>query len=571
MSRVVTTHIRQEQVVQAGVRGRQGPPGPGGDAVLRQDLSNPDKGAALVAYGEGTVADKLDEIVRGAVTKPIVDAKVLAHNQDPAAHPELQVNTSNIMDGAVTPDKTSFIGPSLNLFDPDDVEDFLIIGQDGTPTASENYKTTGFIPVEPSTDYTWYGNHPTFSPFTYIAQYNSSRQFISRLGLTTVNKQTTRFDTAFVRLMFPRAVDVDRMFAKGSVPPTKFVPFTKTLRGVALSPDAVHDIKVGADAPMLDVAGDLFYSTDDDFADVAGFNTLSTADVHALWDALASDYPDYIAKTDLGDDAFGNPIALYSLSPPRPVTPFNDLLRPKIFLISGIHGGEDVSGFGTYVLANRLCNAWSSSEALEMLRFNVELLVIPVANPSGWNARTRKNGNGVDLNRNFPDGWVESDPADVTYGGPSPLSELEAQYISQVMQENPDIDMFCDFHNFGAGGGIGGSGNSFVWVSSVPGRYVPHLAQIMMQRLTRKWRTEYDWIPDDPAWFAGYASVSTGGMAKMHALETYGVELSTTFEVCNVWGLQPGTPMYSPEQKRSTIEALVNWLVLNVKEVVRRG
>lgn len=100
MSRVVTTPVRQEQVVQAGVRGRQGPPGPAGDAVLRQDLANPAKGAAMVAYGAGTVADKLDEIVSGAVTEPIVDAKVLAHNHDPTAHPELSAFISGEADRA---------------------------------------------------------------------------------------------------------------------------------------------------------------------------------------------------------------------------------------------------------------------------------------------------------------------------------------------------------------------------------------------------------------------------------------------------------------------------------------
>lgn len=33
-----------------------------GDAVLRQDLADPDKGAAMVAYDDGTVADKLDKL-----------------------------------------------------------------------------------------------------------------------------------------------------------------------------------------------------------------------------------------------------------------------------------------------------------------------------------------------------------------------------------------------------------------------------------------------------------------------------------------------------------------------------
>lgn len=60
------------------------------DVTLRQDLANPDKGATMVGYGEGTVADKLDEIVSGAVTEPFVNERVYTHNHDANAHTELR-------------------------------------------------------------------------------------------------------------------------------------------------------------------------------------------------------------------------------------------------------------------------------------------------------------------------------------------------------------------------------------------------------------------------------------------------------------------------------------------------
>lgn len=75
---------------------------PVGDAVLRHDLTNPDKGAAMVAYGEGTVAEKLDEIVSGAVTEPLVDAKVYTHNQDANSHPELRTRIVSEVSSHVT-------------------------------------------------------------------------------------------------------------------------------------------------------------------------------------------------------------------------------------------------------------------------------------------------------------------------------------------------------------------------------------------------------------------------------------------------------------------------------------
>lgn len=62
------------------------------DVALRLDLANPVKGATMVGYGDGSVADKLDEIVSGAVTEPLVDAKVDTHNHNADAHPELRTS-----------------------------------------------------------------------------------------------------------------------------------------------------------------------------------------------------------------------------------------------------------------------------------------------------------------------------------------------------------------------------------------------------------------------------------------------------------------------------------------------
>lgn len=108
---------------------------PAGDAVLRQDLANPSKGAGLIAYGVatvesalgemeqfntdlanpdkgatmvayqgGSVADKLDEIVSGAVTEPLVDAKVSSHNQNVNAHPALRASIVSEVSSHVTDD-----------------------------------------------------------------------------------------------------------------------------------------------------------------------------------------------------------------------------------------------------------------------------------------------------------------------------------------------------------------------------------------------------------------------------------------------------------------------------------
>jgi hypothetical protein len=55
-------------------------------------------------------------------------------------------------------------------------------------------------------------------------------------------------------------------------------------------------------------------------------------------------------------------------------------------------------------------------------------------NPDGADLATRRNANGVDLNRNFPVKWIASDPAARTYSGPSPASEPETLALMNAVE-----------------------------------------------------------------------------------------------------------------------------------------
>lgn len=62
-------------------------------------LAQPE-GASRVGYEGGSVADKLSEIVSGAVTEPQISAKIDTHDHDPSAHPELSAFISDEADRA---------------------------------------------------------------------------------------------------------------------------------------------------------------------------------------------------------------------------------------------------------------------------------------------------------------------------------------------------------------------------------------------------------------------------------------------------------------------------------------
>jgi len=76
----------------------------------------------------------------------------------------------------------------------------------------------------------------------------------------------------------------------------------------------------------------------------------------------------------------------------------------------------------------------------------VALWIVPVLNPDGVVADTRQNGDGVDLNRNFPYRWRPLGSRGYQqYSGAHPLSEPEARAARRlILQVRPSISIW--FH-----------------------------------------------------------------------------------------------------------------------------
>lgn len=102
----------------------------------------------------------------------------------------------------------------------------------------------------------------------------------------------------------------------------------------------------------------------------------------------------------------------------------------KTVLVIGVFHGDEPDG---EYLINRYLQERNETKN--------RLLFIPCLNPDGKDAKTRKNANNVDLNRNFPTkNWEKLEENDDYYGGEKPASEVETQFLVYVIDKyKPDL------------------------------------------------------------------------------------------------------------------------------------
>ena len=100
---------------------------------------------------------------------------------------------------------------------------------------------------------------------------------------------------------------------------------------------------------------------------------------------------------------------------------FKPLKYKPILVIGCMHGDEPQ---GQYLIEEYIKENSSTN-----------LIFIPCLNPDGVAKNTRVNANGVDLNRNYPTkNWVLGEK-DSYFGGESPASEIETQFLIKVIEE----------------------------------------------------------------------------------------------------------------------------------------
>lgn len=193
-------------------------------------------------------------------------------------------------------------------------------------------------------------------------------------------------------------------------------------------------------------------------------SSYSSSVMYKGYDELVEKDPNYISKVQYGTSAGGKPIYRYDLKMPQ-VASYVKSKRPipKLVLTGTLHGHEKHASRGLLIFIRNLVLNWKENPELEFIRSNFHIVLIPMINPDGYDKpagntpdnsgpKGRKNGNEVDINRNFGPNWGEvgsRNPDNWQYGGPSELSEPESKMLVKLMNEESDAIHFVDFHNYG--------------------------------------------------------------------------------------------------------------------------
>jgi protein MpaA len=144
--------------------------------------------------------------------------------------------------------------------------------------------------------------------------------------------------------------------------------------------------------------------------------------------------PYLLQRRSIGSSRQGIPIQAYffeareSHQTPLPTEGFEALPELDTLFFGAFHGDEPESA----TLMFRLIDALVQDPALLAEK---SVAIVPITNPDGLLAGTRKNACGVDINRNFKTGnWESNHPEDPYYAGLAPLSEPETHAVVNLIE-----------------------------------------------------------------------------------------------------------------------------------------
>jgi hypothetical protein len=195
---------------------------------------------------------------------------------------------------------------------------------------------------------------------------------------------------------------------------------------------------------------------------------LTWEEMQANLNAMRAAYPQLItAKESIGLTTEGRPIHFVRISNNADV----DQTRPEVFYNALHHAREPASLSQLIFYMWHLLENYGTNAEVNYLLDNMELYFVPCVNPDGyvynattqpggggmWRKNRRDNGDGtfgVDLNRNYGQGWGFDDQGSSpqgdseVYRGTAPFSEAETQVMRDFCNGR-EFRLALNYHTYG--------------------------------------------------------------------------------------------------------------------------
>ena len=330
-----------------------------------------------------------------------------------------------------------------------------------------------YIPIEPGDIIIWHsGCNNSVSSFNdySIVLYDAEKNYVSRTAANYLAEKTVTIASGstarFIRACFNVNV-ISECFIKvnGS---TVWTP-AEDVKGIE---ERIEDLETGGGSVSRTTMFDFSNPQITDVsAIVSGIYQSATSKkylimqtVYDKFDALVAAYPNVITKQDAGTlvgltyPSYANldgADSQYGIATPTYRTYIYTIsigasanlgTKKKLLLFGATHGFESMGPIDLTALATRLCTA-ADVNMIKMLMY-FDIYIVPCFNGFGIINAKRGNGNGVDLNRNFPTSdWTQTESSSVYYSGPSAGSEFETQ-LAMGLVDLLKPDFVLDHHSY---------------------------------------------------------------------------------------------------------------------------
>ena len=277
----------------------------------------------------------------------------------------------------------------------------------------------------------------------------------------------------------------------------------------------------------------------------------------AAWKTLVASHSGYVTETTLGQASDEQNIYLYDFKPAKLSNQKNAI--PKIIIVAGQHGFEKSNIYGLYCFVDNLLNRWRQHSVLEYLRNHVELMIIPVLNTYGFDHLTYKNGNGVNLNRNYDSNWqLNADPTSEQYGGAAPFDQPETQIVRTLLQGNTDASLVIDFHTNGSSSVAQYSYINYYGVCQSTDAYYNRLLDAVAYQLSSiSANFNVDYELNQPNTILGFLNNSAG----IGLLRDWATDNNFAGMLLEGFNGFPNDAEFTEDVYKANEEILVNWLI----------